>query len=230
MKFQGHFLSLFLHAPHNPSLMYWRQRFTHSCERLHACNIICDIVSLSNAVAMVIKAQFDFPEAIWVIDLQQLNCSMVASARLTDWTQVCNGSCSIDPMILCLPQPLGSFPHMCPHSAVRLSAGSQLHLGDAKARLKEDALPGESVWPVQPQLLSQHTITPECPHPAPDRHADHDLVLCIDEGGAGGFCYPDFSPPEFKLKAKDFKGTNVLMRVSLMQSLRGLWRANQNLL
>ncbi len=83
----------------------------------------------------------------------------------------------------CSPQPLGSFPHVCPHRAVRLSGGSQLHLGDSEAGLQEDALPGKSVRPVQPQLLSKHEFTSCCPHPAADRHADHDrarLVFCID--------------------------------------------------
>lgn len=65
-----------------------------------------------------------------------------------------------------LPQPLGSVPHVCPHSAVRLSGGSQLHLGDPEAGLQEDPLPGEPVWPVQPQLLSHCTLGSCCPHPA----------------------------------------------------------------
>lgn len=97
-----------------------------------------------------------------------------------------NGRRGVDLMMLCLPQPLGSVPHMCPHGAVRLSGGSQLHLGDSEAGLQEDALPGKSVRPVQPQLLSQHEFTSRCPDPAPDRHADRDrarLVLCIDGGG-----------------------------------------------
>lgn len=42
-------------------------------------------------------------------------------------------------------QPLGSFPHLCPECAVRLSGGSQLHLGNSEAGLQEDTLPGKSV-------------------------------------------------------------------------------------
>ena len=74
---------------------------------------------------------------------------------------------------------------MCPHGTVRLSGGSQLHLGDSEAGLQEDALPGKSVRPVQPQLIAQHKLTSRCSYPAADRPADHDearLVLCIDGG------------------------------------------------
>lgn len=101
-----------------------------------------------------------------------------------------HGRCGADlTMILCLPQPLGSLPHMCPHRAVRLSAGSQLHLGDSEAGLQEDALPRKSVRPVQPQLLSQHKLSPRCSYPATDGHAGPDwtrLVLYIDWGGVEG--------------------------------------------
>lgn len=78
---------------------------------------------------------------------------------------------------------------MCPHSAVRLPGGSQLHLGDSAAGLHEDALPGKSVRPVQPQLLAQNKFTSRCRCPAPDRRADPDqaqLVPCINQDGRGG--------------------------------------------
>lgn len=125
---------------------------------------------------------------------------------------------SPDLMIHCLPQPLGSFPHMCPDSALRLSRGSQLHLGNSEAGLQKDTLPGKSVWPVQPQLRSMHRLSAHCPYPA--NGAGHDcswLGLYIDEGRVrrdgrrnGGGVSLRFSPRAFKLKAKDLRGTNVL--------------------
>lgn len=95
-----------------------------------------------------------------------------------------DGRRGVDLMMLCLPQPLGSVPHVRPHGAVRLSGGSQLHLGDSEAGLQEDALPGKSVRPVQPQLLSRPKFTSHRPRPAADGHAGHDrarLVPCIEE-------------------------------------------------
>lgn len=151
--------------------------------------------------------------------------------------------------LLCLPQPLGSFPHMCPDGAVWLSGGSQLHLGDTEAGLQEDALPRESVRPVQPQLFSQHKFTSCCTYPATDRHADHDwalLVLSIsgDWRGVGGcvrswqwWGWPQ-NPPhgvqsswaQLKPKATDLRGTNNLIRIILTQSHGCLWQVNQYLL
>lgn len=74
-------------------------------------------------------------------------------------------------MILSLPQPLGSVSHVCPHRAGRLQGGSQLHLGDAEAGLQEDALPRESVRPVQPQLVARNEVTFCSPFPDLDSRA-----------------------------------------------------------
>lgn len=48
----------------------------HTTLKMHTCKIICDIVSLRDAVAMAINAQFDLLEAnvaIWVLDYWQVN-------------------------------------------------------------------------------------------------------------------------------------------------------------
>lgn len=79
-------------------------------------------------------------------------------------------------------QPLGSLPHVCPDGAGRLSAGSQLHLGDSAAGLPADAVPREPVWPVQPQLVAQDKFSPRSPRSATGCRADPHvakLVFCI---------------------------------------------------
>lgn len=79
-------------------------------------------------------------------------------------------------------QPLGSLPHVCPDGAGRLSAGSQLHLGDSAAGLPADAVPREPVRPVQPQLVAQDKFSPRSPRSATGCRADPDvakLVFCI---------------------------------------------------
>lgn len=139
---------------------------------------------------MVIKAQLDLFAsfvAVWVIDFWQSNKSDTASAcvhAVVGMSSERNVRHSADLIILYLPQPLGSFPHLCPEGAVRLSGGSQLHLGDSEAGLQEDTLPGKSVWSVQSQLLSQSKFTSRCFHPAADAGFDWaQLGFCI--GGAG---------------------------------------------
>lgn len=59
MKIQGPPLSLLLPALSKPSVEYCRQRFIHRQAVKNArLQIICDIVSFCDAVAMAIKAQF----------------------------------------------------------------------------------------------------------------------------------------------------------------------------
>lgn len=73
---------------------------------------------------------------------------------------------------------------MRPDGAGRLSAGSQLHLGDSEAGLPADAVPGKSVRPVQPQLLVQDKFAPHSRRSAAGWRADPDwakLVVCIDQ-------------------------------------------------
>lgn len=73
---------------------------------------------------------------------------------------------------------------MRPDGAGRLSAGSQLHLGDSEAGLPADAVPGKSVRPVQPQLLAQDRFASRSRRSAAGWRADPDwakLVVCIDQ-------------------------------------------------
>lgn len=73
---------------------------------------------------------------------------------------------------------------MRPDGAGRLSAGSQLHLGDSEAGLPADAVPRKSVRPVQPQLLAQDKFASHRRRSAAGWRADPDwakLVACIDQ-------------------------------------------------
>lgn len=163
------------------------------------CEIVCDVVSLCDAVAMVIEAYFDLLEAIvaiWLLDYWQVNESTASSACLHAVARMNSerkGRRSVDLMILCLPQPLGSFSHMCPHGAGWLSRGSQLHLGDSEAGRQEDAFPGKSLRPVQSQLLTQHKFISRLLFSATDGHANHDwakLAVCIDWRGEECLQFP----------------------------------------
>lgn len=59
------------------------------CWKLPSCNLICDIVSLSDAVAMVIKAQFDLLEAT----IACLSDRLLASELIHD--SQCTSACCI---------------------------------------------------------------------------------------------------------------------------------------
>lgn len=137
---------------------------------------------------MAIKSQ------VWLICIHcsHLSVMILASKSIRDkhwlparscWNENWMSTCL---MSLCLSQPLGSFSHVCPHRAGRLSGWSQLHLGDAEAGLQEDAFPRESVRPVQPQLVPQNEVTFCPPFPDVNSHADGDwadLVVWLEERG-----------------------------------------------
>lgn len=111
------------------------------------------------------------------------------------WILRCEVQAHVNEVILCLPQPLGSFPHVCAHSTVRLSGGSQLHLGDSEAGLQEDPLPGKSVWSVQPQLLLNPESVTRCSYSAADTGRDWpQLVPCIDGVGASAVWSSKWKP------------------------------------
>lgn len=98
---------------------------------------------------------------------------------------------------------------MRPDGTGRLSAGSQLHLGDSEAGLPADAVPRKSVRPVQPQLLAQDQFASHSRRSATGWRADPDwakLVVCIDQKipRPGPLPRPSsgFSQPSLNLKPR----------------------------
>lgn len=98
---------------------------------------------------------------------------------------------------------------MRPDGTGRLSAGSQLHLGDSEAGLPADAVPRKSVRPVQPQLLAQDKFASHSRRSATGWRADPDwakLVVCIDQKipRPGPLPRPSsgFSQPSLNLKPR----------------------------